>query len=177
MVQSWHHHTDILYISTSFQPAQQHCPLWLHYSHQLRLLGSQRTHRTIPHWLLWSGREWLIRRPGSFPSGPLNCWVGVLIKNETNTCTLCSLWKDWEEGILPSQIATVGPPLNQFLPPAPVELRNVKTCRVNGIKRPGGDEKTRLKKGRALEDDTGKCAELKDFSSKQARRKHQFASR
>ena len=124
-------HWHTLYISTSFQPAQQHCPLWLHYSHQLRLLGSRRTHTTVPHWLLWSGREWLIRRPGSFPSWPLNCWVGVLIKNETNMCTLCSLWKEWEEGILPPQTATVGPPLNQFLPPAPVELRNVKTCRVN----------------------------------------------
>lgn len=34
----------------AFQPAHQHCPLWLYYSHQLRLLGSQRTHRTVSCW-------------------------------------------------------------------------------------------------------------------------------
>lgn len=47
------HTTTLTCIATCFLTStiiHQHCPLWLHYSHQQRLFASRRTHRTVSHW-------------------------------------------------------------------------------------------------------------------------------
>lgn len=61
------HHTDMHF--NQRHNTHQHCPLWLHSSHQLKLLGSRRTHRTVSCWAAliekayvlsqarWVGRE------------------------------------------------------------------------------------------------------------------------